>query len=384
MGIPVGKLALYTACAGVDPSITLPITIDVGTNNKDLLNDPLYIGIPERRHRGEEYDSLIEEFVTAVQDVFPDALLQFEDFATSNAFRLLKEYRDRARVFNDDVQGTASVTLAGLYSALRITKKALVDQKIVFLGAGEAGIGIADLIVSAMVKEGISEEEARLKCWFVDSKGLVVKSRDDLAPHKRPFAHDHEPLSDLVTAISSLEPTAIVGVSGQPNTFTKAVLQAMAVQNEHPIIFALSNPTSKAECSAEQAYTHTNGRAIFASGSPFDPVDFNGQQLVPGQGNNAYIFPGVGLGVVASCASRVTDEMFFAAAKTLAERVSEDDLKRGLVYPPLSKIRDVSMFIAAAVAEVAHESGLTEAARPDNFIRHITSHMYEPRYRSFA
>ena len=384
MGIPVGKLSLYTACAGVDPSRTLPITIDVGTNNNDLLNDPLYIGIPEPRHTGEEYDSLIEEFVTAVQEVFPDALIQFEDFATSNAFRLLKEYRDRARVFNDDVQGTASVMLAGLYSALRITKKALVDQKIVFLGAGEAGIGIATLVVSAMTREGISEEEARLKCWFVDSKGLVVKSREDLANHKKPFAHDHEPLGDLVSAIRSLKPTAIVGVSGQPNTFTRAALRAMADQNEHPIVFALSNPTSKAECSAEDAYTHTDGRAIFASGSPFDAVDFNGRRLVPGQGNNAYIFPGVGLGVVASGATRVTDEMFFTAARTLADRVSEDDLKRGSVYPPLTKIREVSLMIAAAVAEVAYESGLTAEARPDDIIRRITSHMYEPRYRNFA
>jgi malate dehydrogenase (oxaloacetate-decarboxylating)(NADP+) len=311
-------------------------------------------------------------------------LIQFEDFATSNAFRLLKKYRDRARVFNDDVQGTASVALAGLYSALRVTKKALLDQKIVFLGAGEAGIGIADLIVSAMTREGISEEEARLKCWFVDSRGLVVKSRDDLAEHKRPFAHDHEPLGDLVSAIRSLHPTAIVGVSGQPNTFTRVALQAMADLNERPIVFALSNPTSKAECTAEAAYTHTGGRAIFASGSPFDAVDFNGQQLVPGQGNNAYIFPGVGLGVVASGASRVTDEMFFAAAKTLAKRVSGDDLKRGSVYPPLSRIREVSMFIAAAVAEEAYESGLAGEARPDNVVRHITSHMYEPRYRSYA
>ncbi len=384
MGIPVGKLSLYTACAGVDPSRTLPITIDVGTNNNDLLNDPLYIGIPEPRHTGEEYDSLIEEFVTAVQEVFPDALIQFEDFATSNAFRLLKEYRDRARVFNDDVQGTASVMLAGLYSALRITKKALVDQKIVFLGAGEAGIGIATLVVSAMTREGISEEEARLKCWFVDSKGLVVKSREDLANHKKPFAHDHEPLGDLVSAIRSLKPTAIVGVSGQPNTFTRAALRAMADQNEHPIVFALSNPTSKAECSAEDAYTHTDGRAIFASGSPFDAVDFNGRRLVPGQGNNAYIFPGVGLGVVASGATRVTDEMFFAAAKTLAEQVSEEDLSWGSVYPPLTKIRDVSLLIAAAVAEVVYESGLTTEARPGNVVNHISSHMYEPRYRNFA
>lgn len=384
MGIPVGKLSLYTACAGIDPSKTLPITIDVGTNNKNLQEDPLYIGYAEPRLRGEAYDTLLDEFVTAVQDVFPAALIQFEDFATTNAFRLLKRYRERARVFNDDVQGTAAVTLAGLISSLRITGGKLAEQKVLFLGAGEAGTGIADLIVAAMGVDGVSEEEAREKCWFVDSKGLVVKSRGDLAEHKKRFAHDHEPISDLARAVHALKPTALIGVSGQPGTFTPAVLEAMAEYNKCPIVFALSNPTSKAECSAEEAYRHTKGRAVFASGSPFAPVDVDGKRLVPGQGNNAYIFPGVGLGIVASGASRVTDSMFFASAKTLADQVSDADIEHKSVYPPLTKIRDVSKAIAVAVAEVAYAEGLAEIPRPKDLSAWVTSQMYVPEYRSYA
>ncbi|MDH3214657.1 MAG: NAD-dependent malic enzyme [Candidatus Krumholzibacteria bacterium] len=384
MGIPVGKLSLYTACAGVHPSLTLPVTIDVGTDNEGLLEDPLYIGIPERRHRGEEYDGLIEEFTEAVQQVFPKALIQFEDFANRNAFRLLNKYRDRISAFNDDVQGTASVTLAGLYSALRITGGELNDQKILFAGAGEAGRGIADLVVSAMSSEGLSEEEARLKCWFVDSRGLVVKSRTDLAEHKLPYAHDAEAVADLATAVKSIRPTAIVGVSGQPNVFTTEILEAMAEYNQRPMIFALSNPTSKAECSAKAAYEVTRGRAIYASGSPFDPVEFEGNRFVPGQGNNAYIFPGVGLGVIASGASRVTDEMFFSAARTLANEVLEKDLESGSIYPPLSRIRQVSKSIATAVAEVAYAQGVATNPKPASIPEYIGSQMYEPVYPSYA
>lgn len=380
MGIPVGKLSLYTACAGINPSQTLPITLDVGTNNETLRNDPLYIGLKQPRLRGAAYDELIEEFVMAVVERFPHALIQFEDFGNVNAFRLLAEYRDRICTFNDDIQGTASVTLAGLLSALRITGGQLQDQRLLFLGAGEAGIGIADLIVAAMMENGVDEAEARQRCWFVDSRGLVESGRTDLAVHKLGYAHEHEPVADFLAAVEALRPNAIIGVSGQPQTFTQEVVEAMSRFNEHPIIFALSNPTSKSECTAEQAYTWSGGRAIFASGSPFAPVAYQEQTLVPGQGNNSYIFPGVGLGVVATEARHVTDEMFLAAAKTLAGLVSEDDLAQGRVYPPLTSIRQVSHAIAIAVAEVVFARGLTAKSRPENLPAYIESQMYQPDY----
>lgn len=384
MGIPIGKLALYTACAGVHPSLCLPITIDVGTNNEELLNDPLYIGLLQTRLRGEVYDELIDEFIWAVQDVFPGALIQFEDFSNQNAFRLLRKYQDQVCTFNDDIQGTASVTLAGIYSAIRITGQMLTDQKILFQGAGEAGVGIANLIVSALEAEGMSHDEAKRKCWLVDSKGLVVKSRDNLQDHKLTYAHDHKIVSSLISAMETLKPTILIGVSGQPQTFTQPIVEAMGKINEQPVIFALSNPTSKAECTAEQAYSWTNGRAIFASGSPFDPVTLNGKTYVPGQGNNAYVFPGVGLGIIESGARHVTNEMFFAAAKALAKEVSEDDLAKGSVYPPLPQIRDVSAVIASVVAEVAYERGLATVERPDDLLDYMKSRQYQPDYESYV
>ena len=384
MGIPIGKLALYTACAGVHPSLCLPITIDVGTNNEELLNDPLYIGLLQTRLRGEVYDELIDEFIWAVQDVFPGALIQFEDFSNQNAFRLLRKYQDQVCTFNDDIQGTASVTLAGIYSAIRITGQNLTDQKILFQGAGEAGVGIANLIVSALEAEGMSHDEAKRKCWLVDSKGLVVKSRDNLQDHKLTYAHDHKMVSSLISAVETLKPTILIGVSGQPQTFTQPIVEAMGKINEQPVIFALSNPTSKAECTAEQAYSWTNGRAIFASGSPFDPVTLNGKTYVPGQGNNAYVFPGVGLGIIESGARHVTNEMFFAAAKALAKEVSEDDLAKGSVYPPLPQIRDVSAVIASVVAEVAYERGLATVERPDDLLDYMKSRQYQPDYESYV
>ncbi len=384
MGIPVGKLSLYTACAGVHPLLCLPVTLDVGTDNEQLLNDPLYIGLRQHRLRGEAYDALVEEFMTAVQEVFPNVLVQFEDFANVNAFRLLAQYRDQLCSFNDDIQGTGGVALAGLYSALRITGGRLPEQTVLFLGAGEAAIGMANLIVSAMVGEGLSDEEARRRCWLVDSGGLVVKSRTGLAKHKLPFAHDHSPLPDFLAAVEALSPTAIIGASGQAGTFSQPVLEAMSRLNDRPIVFALSNPTSKAECTAEQAYTWTGGRAIFASGSPFAPVTLDGQTYVPGQGNNAYVFPGVGLGAIACGARRVTDEMFFAAAKALAHEVSEADLARGQIYPPLTAIRDVSAAIAVAVAEVAYQQGLATQPKPEDLLAHIEAQMYVPHYRSYV
>lgn len=383
MGIPVGKLSLYTACAGIDPATTLPITLDVGTNNQEFLEDPLYIGLRQERLRGSEYDALIDEFMTAVQNQFPQALIQFEDFSNANAFRLLQKYRHQFRTFNDDIQGTAGVALAGLYSALRLTGGTLTDQTLLFLGAGEAGIGIADLVVSAMVQEGLSEEAARRLCWFVDSRGLVESSRTNLALHKLPYAHEHTPVSTFLDAVEALKPTAIIGVSGQPNMFTQPIIEAMARINEKPIIFALSNPTSKSECTAEEAYTWTNGRAIFASGSPFDPVELAGKVFIPGQGNNAYIFPGVGLGVVATGARHVTDEMFLAAAQTLASLVTAEDLAAGLIYPLLDRIREVSAHIATAVAEVAYQQALATIARPDDLLSFMEAYMYQPDYIDF-
>ncbi|MCH8012729.1 MAG: NAD-dependent malic enzyme [Candidatus Marinimicrobia bacterium] len=384
MGIPVGKLALYTACAGVHPSLCLPITIDVGTNNEELLQDPLYIGLHQNRIRGEEYDEIIEEFVMAVQEVFPGSLIQFEDFSNLNAFRILSEYRDRVCCFNDDIQGTAAVTLGGIFTATRITGQKLSEQKILFLGAGEAGIGIGDLIVTAMREEGLSLQEAQLKCWFVDSKGLVVKSRDNLQEHKLHYAHDHEFLPDLLSAVEYLKPTILVGVSGQPQTFTQSVVEAMARINERPVIFALSNPTSKAECTAVQTYTWTNGRAIFASGSPFDPVTLNGKTYVPGQGNNVYVFPGVGLGVIECGAQHVTNEMFLVAASALAREVSEEDLSKGCIYPPLTKIRDVSVAIAAVVTKVAYKDGLATKPEPEDLVEYLRSIQYQPVYESYV
>jgi malate dehydrogenase (oxaloacetate-decarboxylating)(NADP+) len=383
MGIPVGKLSLYTACAGIHPGRCLPITVDVGTNNEGLLADPLYIGLPQRRLRGEAYDALIEELVAAVGARFPHALLQFEDFGNTNAFRLLQRYRGRACAFNDDIQGTAAVALAGLLSALRITGRPLNEQVVLFLGAGEAGVGIADLTVAAMVGEGSSQEAARRRCWFVDSRGLVVRSRAELAAHKLPYAHDHAELADLGSAIAALRPTVLVGASGQGGAFTREVLATMARLNERPIVFALSNPTSSSECSALEAYSWTGGRAIFASGSPFDPVTLDGKTYVPGQGNNVYVFPGVGLGVVAAKARHVTDEMFMAAAHTLAREVGEDDLEHGRIYPHLTRIRAVSATIATAVAEIAYRQGLAAEPRPPDLRARIGSLMYRPAYEDY-
>lgn len=384
MGIPIGKLALYTACAGVHPASCLPITLDVGTNNQALLDDPLYIGLPQKRERGEAYDAFVEEFILAAQYLYPRAIVQFEDFGNMNAFRLLRKYRDRICTFDDDIQGTAAVALAGVYSALRLTGGRLADQRFVFLGAGEAGIGIGDLIVTALENEGLSEREARRCCWFVDSKGLVVASRGDLAEHKRPFAHDHAFIPDLQAAVEALKPTALIGVSGVGSTFTQPIVETMARINQRPIIFALSNPTSKAECTAEQAYTWTDGRAVFASGSPFDPVTVAGQTFVPGQGNNAYIFPGVGLGVIACGATRITDEMFYAAAKTLAGLVSEGDLALGRIYPALDQIRQVSAHIGAAVARVAYANHLATMPEPEDLLKAVRAQMYDPVYESYV
>jgi malate dehydrogenase (oxaloacetate-decarboxylating)(NADP+) len=384
MGIPVGKLCLYVAGAGIHFRHCLPVMIDVGTNNAEFINDPLYIGLRQERIRGEAYDEIIEEFVMAVQEVFPNALLQFEDFGNQNAFRLLENYRSRVCTFNDDIQGTACMSLAGLSAAMRLSGRKLQDQTFLFLGAGEAGTGIGELIVSALVKSGMSPADAHQRCWFVDSKGLVVQSREGLADHKKPFAHDHAPVPDFLSSVQALKPTAIIGVSGQAGKFDKQVLETMAEINEQPIIFALSNPTVKSECTAGEAYTWTQGRCLFASGSPFDPVTVGEKTFTPGQGNNAYIFPGVGLGVLASQARYVTEGMFLAAAETLANRVSPADFEIGRLYPPLDTIRRISLDIAVAVAELAFEEGLARVERPDDITAFIQSQMFEPHYPSYV
>jgi len=384
MGIPIGKLSLYTACAGIHPTQCMPVMLDVGTNNERLLNDPLYNGLERRRERGELYDGLVEEFVSAASEVFPGVLIQFEDFGNTNAFRFLTKFRDTACVFNDDIQGTGAVAVAGLIASLRITGDKLSDQKLLFLGAGEAGVGIADVFVAALVEEGMSPDDARAQCWFVDSKGLVIKSRENLAVHKLPYAHEHDDCADFLSAVNTLKPTAILGLSGQPQTFTQEIVEAMATINDRPVVFALSNPTSKAECTAEQAYTWSDGRAIFASGSPFDPVTIGNKTLVPGQGNNAYIFPGVGLGVIASQSRTITDEMFLAAAHALANQVSESDIERGRLYPSLSRIREVSALIAHDVAKMAYDGKLTDKEEPDDLMADIHDHMYQPVYPHYA
>jgi len=384
MGIPVGKLALYTACAGIDPQVCLPIMIDVGTNNNDVLCDPSYIGLPEPRLRGAQYDDLLNEFMAATAELFPRAMIQLEDFGNLNAFRLLERYRNHYCTFDDDIQGTASMTLAGLYAALRMIGGKLTGQRLVILGAGEAALGIGGLVVSTMVEEGLSENEARRLCWFVDSKGLVVSSRTDLSEHKRRFAQDYPFHRDLLSVVEAVRPTAIIGAAGQPSTFTPAVLEAMARINRRPLVFALSNPTSQSECTAEEAYRFTDKRAVFASGSQFPPVVMDGQTFVPGQANNSYIFPGVGLGILASEASRVTDEMFAAAAKALDGQVSEDDFKLGRIYPSLSRIREVSIHIALAVAKVAFAKGLTAMPEPADLLGHIQTKMYDPTYPKYV
>ena len=384
MGIPIGKLSLYTACAGIHPTHCLPVTLDVGTNNEELLNDPLYLGLERRRERGEAYDALVKEFISAAREVFPSALIQLEDFGNQNAFRLLRQYRDELCLFDDDIQGTGAVALAGLLGALRISGGTLDQQRILFFGAGQAGIGIGNTIAAAMVEQGLSLEEAHRTCWFFDSQGLLVAGRNDIPPQKAPFAHDHPAVDNFVEAIAALQPSAIIGCAGKAGAFTEQVVHAMAQNNERPIVFALSNPTANAECTAEQAYQWSEGSAIFASGSPFEPVKLGDKTYVSGQGNNAYIFPGVGLGAISSASRRVTDEMFLAAARVLADQVTDEDLAMGRVFPCLSRIREVSALIAAEVASIAYRQGLARGPAPENILEDIRGQMFQPLYPHYA
>ncbi|KAE8807044.1 NADP-dependent malic enzyme 1 [Hordeum vulgare] len=387
MGIPVGKLSLYTALGGVRPSACLPITIDVGTNNEQLLNDEFYIGLRQRRATGEEYHELMEEFMDAVKQIYGEkVLIQFEDFANHNAFDLLAKYSKSHLVFNDDIQGTASVVLAGLLSSLKVVGGTLAEHTYLFLGAGEAGTGIAELIALEISKQTNAPiEECRKKVWLVDSKGLIVNSRkDSLQPFKKSWAHEHEPVTTLLDAIESIKPTVLIGTSGVGRAFTKEVVEAMASFNERPVIFSLSNPTSHSECTAEEAYNWTQGRAVFASGSPFDPVEHNGKIHVPGQANNAYIFPGFGLGVVISGAIRVHEDMLLAASETLAAQATQENFDKGSIFPPFTNIRKISALIAASVAAKAYELGLaTRLPRPRDLEKYAESCMYTPVYRSY-
>jgi malate dehydrogenase (oxaloacetate-decarboxylating)(NADP+) len=395
MGIPVGKLTLYTSVAGIDPARCLPVMLDVGTNNSALIEDPLYFGSLHARATGADYDAFIEEFMNSAAEQFPDAILQFEDFANHNAFRLLADYRDRLRAFNDDIQGTGAVTLAGLITASRLRASSgkargsaggdvyapsFTELKVLFVGTGEASIGAGQLVMAALQEAGLSHVQARARCWFMDSRGLVVESRQDLAEYKRAVAHAAPQQSDLLEVVRQVQPNAIIGTTGTAGVFTQEVVLAMGEIDPRPIIFALSNPTANSECTALQAYTWTDGRAIFASGSPFAPVKVASAAHTPGQANNVYIFPAIGLGTLVANATHISDAMFLAAARALAGAVDAEDLAAGRIFPPLQQIRDVTVDIAVAVAEVAYASGLAQAPRPDDLRAAVAQRMYRPEY----
>ena len=385
MGIPVGKLALYTACAGVNPQRALPVTLDVGTNNEEFLKDPLYMGLRQHRVTGPEYMALVEEFITAVRERWPNVLIQFEDFQNTNAFALLDAWRDRVSCFNDDIQGTAAVVVTGLYTAVRALKQKLSDQRILFLGAGAAATGIAHLIADAMAEDGIDRNEALKRIALFDSKGLVSSTRGDkLAPNKVPFAQAYENTTDFAQAIRQLKPTCIIGVSAQGGAFTEDVVKAMCEVNARPMIFALSNPTSKAECTAKQAYTWSEGKCLFACGSPFAPVAVGNKTFVPRQGNNSYVFPGIGFGCIFVRAKTIPNQIFLTAAKTLANLVSESDLANGSLYPPLSQVRELSAHIAVAVADYCFKNGLAQVERPADLDKAVREAMWQPTDPKFV
>ena len=380
MGIPIGKLSLYTACAGVPPQYCLPIALDVGTESQVLLDDPLYQGLRQHRVRGEEYLAFIDEFVAAVEQLYLKCCIQWEDFANFNAVPILARYRDKICTFNDDIQGTAGVALAGIYGALRITRQKLSEQRFLFLGAGSAATGIAELISLAMTQEGMDLTAARRRNALFDVNGLLVTSRADLAGFQKPFAQEAAPTSTFVEAVEALKPTGIIGVSTVPKLFNREVIGAMARINQRPIIFPYSNPTSRSECSAEEAYHWSDGRAVFASGSPFPPVEIAGRHFVPGQGNNVYIFPAMGMAVFATEAKRVTEEMFILAARAVAEQVTEENLSAGLIYPPQSHILNASLHVAERIAAYIFDQGLARVPRPDDVRALIRARVYRPVY----
>lgn len=386
MGIPVGKLALYTALAGIHPERTLPVMLDLGTNNEILLADPYYIGLRQKRIRGAQYDDFVEEFMQAAVKRFgKNCLIQFEDFGNRNAFKLLAKYKNSYCTFNDDIQGTASVAVAGLLASMRITKTPLSSNKFLFMGAGEASLGIAELLVMAMVTEGTSEADARNSIWMLDSRGLIVKDRapngDSTQSHKEKFAKDVKQMNNLPDIVKFVKPTVLIGASAQSNAFNKEILECMCANAERPVVFALSNPTHKAECTADAAYTYTDGKCVFASGSPFPPFKYKGKTYYPGQGNNAYIFPGIALAVSACGVTTIGDEVFLIAAKTVANTVTEQNLNEGRVYPPLSDIHDVSLSIAAELAAHFYATGVaTVKPEPKDKMAFLQSKQYDFSY----
>jgi malate dehydrogenase (oxaloacetate-decarboxylating)(NADP+) len=380
MGIPIGKLQLYTACAGVPPHYLLPMHLDFGTNNQELLRDPLYLGLRHPRIGTAERDELVEELVQATQEVFPGCCVHFEDWAGVDAVRLLARYRDRVCCYNDDIQGTAGMVLAGIQSALRVTGGKLSEQRFVFLGAGSAAVGIAELIASAMTLDSLTIDEARGRISLFDIIGLVESSRTDLLDFQKPYAHPHEPSGDFVSAIESLKPTALIGVSTKGKAFTRQVVEAMARINRRPIIFPLSNPTDHAECTAEEAYRWSEGRALFAAGVSFPPVRFGDKMLIPGQGNNMYVFPAVGLAIVATRARRVTDELFVVAARAVADQVTQAELDSGLLYPPQSDILQTEVAVAVKVTEAVFARGHAGVEKPADVRKFVEGQLYTPEY----
>src|SRR6516164_5699135 len=383
-GIPIGKLQLYTACAGVPPQYLLPMYLDAGTNNEEYLHDPLYLGMRKARPSTEELYSFVDEFVQAVQEVFPKCCIHFEDWTGVDAVHLLQRYRDKYCVYNDDVQGTAGIVLAGMINAAKIKGKKLSDEKYLFLGAGSAGIGLADLLCSALVEQGMKLKDAQSQVHMFDINGLLESTRKDLVDFQRPYAHPHAPTKDFVAAIESIKPTTIIGVSTVGSAFTQKVVESMSRINERPVIFALSNPTDHAECTAEQAYTWSKGKAIYAAGVQFPPVRYNGQTFLPGQANNFYIFPAIGMGVFATQASRVTDQMFIEAARAVADQVPADLLAQGLLYPLQSNILETEIQTAARVAKLVFDSGLARVKQPADMVAFIRQHVYKPEYKEEA
>jgi malate dehydrogenase (oxaloacetate-decarboxylating)(NADP+) len=380
MGIPIGKLQLYTAAAAVPPQGLMPMYLDAGTNNEQYLNDPLYLGLRERRPSTEDLYSFVDEFVEAVQEVFPKCCIHFEDWTGVDAMHLLERYRNKACVFNDDIQGTAGITLAGMINATKMKGTQLKDEKYLFLGAGSAGIGLANLLCSALVQQGMSLADAQARVHMFDVNGLLESTRTDLYDFQKPYAHAHKPTRNFVEAIESIKPTTIIGVSTIGGAFTKEVIEAMTRINARPVVLALSNPTSCAECTPEQAYTWSNGKAIYAAGVPFAPVHINGTTFIPGQANNFFIYPAVAMAIYATEATRVTDSMFIEAASAVADQVPPELFKQGLMYPPQSNILETEIKTAARVAKLIFDLGLARVARPADMEALIRSHVYTPAY----